>query len=106
MLGVADVCRLCGQTHPETSFSLSHGGPGDCPKVIMGSFPVLSPLDADSESSRPSRPSAGRRILEFETPVQISLGSLPATLRSELPSSGNRALAVPWLRPPDLGEVL
>jgi hypothetical protein len=105
MLGEADVCPSCGQTHPDRQFGFSHGGSRQCPKVVMGSFPILDETDPEALPEPVLRAPAGRRIRDFETPVQVSLGSLPVPRRSDL-EIHPRSLSVPWLRPPDLGEVL
>ncbi len=107
MLGVADVCPSCGQTHPEQQFSISHGGPRECPKVIMGSFPVYTEHEPEPISSPllATRGPAARRIREFETPIQATPGSIPA-VPPESPELQPKPLGVSWLRPPDLGEVL
>ncbi len=107
MLGVADVCPSCGQVHPERPFGFSHGGPRECPKVVMGSFPVLDEVPGNPVPAGVLRGPAGRKIREFETPtpVQVTLGSLPTPRREEIVAQ-TRSLSFPWLRPPDLGQVL
>ena len=106
MLGVADVCPSCGEVHPDQPFGISHGGPRECPRVVLGSFPVLDEVDLDGLPGSTMRGHADRKIREFETPVQVSLGSLPAPRRDPTVDPHPRSLGVPWLRPPDLGEVL
>jgi hypothetical protein len=105
MLEVADVCPSCGQTHSDAQFGIAHGGPRECPRVILGSFPVISQPDPEAVPEPVSRISAARRIREFETATQVSLGSLPIPIRNEF-GSRPRSLAAPWLRPPDLGDIL
>jgi hypothetical protein len=106
MLQVADVCPSCGQTHADAQFGIAHGGPRECPKVIMGSFPVITqPELPESFPEVASRAPAARRIREFETPAHVSLGSLPIPSRNDF-GSRPRSLAAPWLRPPDLGDIL
>ena len=105
MLGEATACPLCGDTHPEPQFGIRHGDPRECPKVILGSFPVIDRFE-DEEIDLPlPRISAARRIREFETPIQVSLTSPPPPRPDEV-DPRPRGLGVPWLRPPDLGEVL
>ncbi len=106
MLGVADVCPSCGETHPEQQFGISHGGPFECPRVVLGSFPVFDETEIDPVPAPVLRAPLARRIREFETPVQVSLGSLPAPRREAEIEAHPRSLSVPWLCPPDLGEVL
>jgi hypothetical protein len=106
MLGVADVCPSCGQTHSDEQFGITHRGPRECPKVVMGSFPVMSQIDLpEFDLEQAVRPSAARKIREFETPAHVSLGSLPIMPRIEN-EPRHRSLAAPWLRPPDLGDIL
>lgn len=107
MLGEADAgpCPLCGEMHPEPQFGFRHGGPRECPNVVLGSFPVLDqPDDGEGILAFP-RTSAAHRIREFETPIRISLIASPPPRPDEV-DSRPRGLGVPWLRPPDLGEVL
>ena len=104
MLGEANACPLCGETHPETQFGIRHGGPRECPKVILGSFPVIDHLEEEDVLPIPHA-SVARRIREFETPIPVSLTSPPPPRLDEV-DSRPRGLGVPWLRPPDLGEVL
>lgn len=106
MLGSADICPTCGETHPEPQYGIRHGAPRECPKVVLGSFPVLDRLEEEDETLEPfPRASAARKIREFETPLPPTLSASPA-----YPPEGRepraRGLGVPWLRPPDLGEVL
>jgi len=105
MLEVADVCPSCGQTHSDAQFSLAHRGPRECPRVVMGSFPVITQPEPDTVLEAVPRASAARRIREFETPAHVTLGSLPIPLRSDLGSRPS-SLAIPWLRPPDLGDIV
>ena len=106
MLGEATACPMCGETHPETPFGIRHGEPRECPKVILGSFPVIDHLEEEEQDFVPiPHSSLARRIREFETPIQVSLTSPPPRRPDEV-DSRPRGLGVPWLRPPDLGEVL
>lgn len=108
MLEVADVCILCGEVHPARHFGLSHGERGECPRVLMGRFPLISLPDGDREFEEDVlRGSASRRIREYETPTP-----LPPSRRDLDPDLGvgptarNRAIGMPWLPLPDLGEVI
>lgn len=105
MLGTADVCPSCGQAHSDQQFGLRHGEPRQCPRVVMGSFPVMSQVEVDPLDDLPIRVPVGRRIREFETPAPVSMGSLPLP-RRVVPEPRLRPLSAPWLAPPDLGEVL
>jgi len=105
MLEVADVCPRCGQTHPQSLTSFRQRTPSDCPTVVLGSYPVMR-QDPSSLAELP-RPSAAQRIRDFEVPVAPSGSSIPGAL---VPGRADevkvRRLAVPWLPPPDLGEVM
>ena len=105
MLGDADVCASCGQAHADQKFALRHGEPRECPRVVFGSFPVMSRPDPDPLEELPVRVPVARQIREFEIPPPVALGSLPIA-RREPPAPRARALSAPWLLPPDLGEVL
>jgi hypothetical protein len=110
MLEVSDVCPSCGMVHSERSFGIHHGGPRECPSVVMGRFPVLSSPQTEAVPEEipvpaplavPAPVSVVREHRARETPV--SLGSLPI-----LPKDAGRlrSTGVLWLPPPDLGEVL
>jgi|GEM_PF-581552 len=107
MPGVADVCLSCGEVHSEKHFGIRHGERRECPKVILGRFPILSHPEADTISEVPVRVSASQRIREFETPSvlpPVSLGSVPR--RRVDPAGRPRSMGMPWLPLPDLGEVI
>lgn len=101
MLGEADGCPLCGEVHPEPRFGIRHGRPRECPKVVLGSFPVLDQLPEEDGTEFPRVPAA-RRIREFETPLQVSFVASPPSETDVRP----RGLGVPWLRPPELGGII
>jgi hypothetical protein len=105
MLEAADVCPSCGRVHSDRQFGLRHGDRRDCPEVVMGSFPVISmpePLEVLLVTPNPKPAAESRRLPPSVPPVH--LGALPAPSRTaELRSRSN---GVPWLRPPDLEEVL
>ncbi len=106
MLEVVEICPSCGQIHGDRQFGLVHGEPRACPKVVLGSFPVLSVSEPDPVEEVPIRFSAARRIRDFETPAPVALGSLPFPRRAAPEPRPMRSLTAPWLPPPDLGEVL
>jgi hypothetical protein len=112
MLEVADVCPSCGTVHSDRQFGFHHGGPRECPSVVMGRFPVMSapqveeipeaipvpvPLVVPAAVTTPREAPRPR-----ETPV--SLGSLPVHPKDTNPRM--RSAGLLWLPPPDLGEVL
>jgi hypothetical protein len=105
MLDLSDVCPACGQVHERRKFGLRHLPPRDCPRVVMGSFPVVS-LPSHPEVA-PIRLSPAPRLRQSELPVEVN--ALPSdSVSVPRPSSDHarsRSLGVPWLPPPDLGEV-
>jgi hypothetical protein len=106
MLEVSDVCPSCGQVHTDRQYGISHRSPRECPLVIWGSFPVVSFPNPSPDP--PIRVPAARRIRDAERPVgplPVFDGGLPGP-RVDLERVRGRALGVPWLPPPDLGEVL
>jgi hypothetical protein len=107
MLEVTDgVCPSCGQVHADRQFGIKHRSPRECPVVVMGSFPVVSIPSPPPDP--PIRVPAARRIREAEqslpipTPYPVSWPSP----RAEQDRGRTRTLTIPWLPPPDLGEVL
>jgi hypothetical protein len=105
MLDLSDVCPACGQTHDRRKFGLKHRPPRECPRVVMGSFPLVSLPSPPEEASVKVPPT--RRLRQSE--LSVSVNALPAdSLTVPRPASEHtrsRALGVPWLPPPDLGEV-
>jgi hypothetical protein len=105
MLEVADVCPRCGQTHPQSLTSFRQRTPSDCPAVVMGSFPVLR--QEHTTFAEVPRTPAAQRIREFEVPVATTGSSIPGALAPGRGEEGRiRRLSIPWLPPPDLGEVM
>jgi len=108
MLEVADVCILCGEVHPSRHYGLRHGERGECPKVIMGRFPLLTRGNGDDGGDEePLVGTASQRIREYETP------SVPAPSRQDSYRRMNvdsetraRTMGMAWLPPPDLGAVI
>jgi hypothetical protein len=105
MLEVANVCLSCGAVHSGKQFGFAHGEARECPKVIMGRFPVISQPELPDLTEFPVQVSAARSIRDYEAPPAVSLGSLPSPRRSG-PGSRPRGMGVPWLPLPDLGEVI
>jgi hypothetical protein len=105
MLEVTNVCAACGQVHEGRKYGIKHRAPRECPRVVMGRFPLVSrPSRAEQASAKvPSQ----RRSRESDPVVNLNpiIGdSLPIT-RVVSDPAGGRFLRVPWLPPPDLGEV-
>ena len=108
MLGVSHVCAACGQVHEGRKFGFKHRAPRECPLVIIGSFPLVSlpsptleipiQLNAAALAPAPEVPKEPKTVLDGEFgPVHY-----PRARSTER----TRGLGVPWLPPPDLGEVL
>ncbi|HTT46141.1 MAG TPA: hypothetical protein VMH38_09070 [Thermoplasmata archaeon] len=108
MLQVSHGCPACGQVHEGRKFGFKHRAPRECPLVVLGSFPVISfpnpqatpPLKIPSvkvnvELNRTSDP----------TPPMGDLSERDQLVRAR-DAERSRGLGVPWLPPPDLGEVL
>ncbi len=106
MLDLSDVCPACGQTHDRRKFGLKHRPPRDCPRVVMGSFPVVS-LPSPPDELPVKVPTASRTR---RSDVALSFNPLPVdSLAVPRPTSDHtrsRSLGVPWLPPPDLAEVV
>ncbi|HYA70866.1 MAG TPA: hypothetical protein VEH28_05825 [Thermoplasmata archaeon] len=109
MLQVSHGCPVCGQVHEGRKYGFKHRAPRECPLVITGNFPVVS-LPAPSQETVSQLVTVARgRDGNGGTPVSVSI--LSESLRQvefARPRNGERArgLGVPWLPPPDLGEVL
>jgi len=108
MLGVSHCCPACGQVHDGQKFGIKHRAPRECPLVIIGSFPLVS-LPSPAPQPPVKVPAAskggnGGSSVEVQSFVAESLrqGEFSRPRNGER----NRGLGVPWLPPPDLGEVL
>jgi hypothetical protein len=111
MLEASDVCPSCGQVHEGRRFGLKHLTPRECPRVVMGSFPLVSlpSLPEESPLKVPvARPPTGPRARDPEPPLTATslMGGSPDVSRARVDPSRSRTLGVPWLPPPDLGEVV
>ena len=108
MLEVADVCILCGEVHPVRNYGLRHGEHGECPKVIMGRFPMITRPDGEEVmDERSLRGSATQRIRDYETPQapHVPRSDGHPRLGADL-ETRSRTMGLPWLPPPDLGTVV
>jgi hypothetical protein len=108
MLQVSHVCPSCGQVHEGRKYGFKHRAPRECPLVVTGNFPVVSlPASSDGDIVRVTAPQKSPRfgipsdgeLLQVDPLVTVQAARVHETARS-------RGLGVPWLPPPDLGEVL
>jgi hypothetical protein len=99
MLAEQDVCPQCGEEHSESFFGLRAARRRECPNVLMGAFPILTPPE-------PSRAAAAvHRALGSERgPVPAS----PSVLPGAKPLLGRKSshLTVPWPMPMETDEFL
>jgi len=105
MLEVSNVCAACGQVHEGRKFGLKHRAPRECPRVVMGRFPLVSLPSRPAEA--PIKVPSPRQTRDPELPMGPSLifGDSLGVPRLPADHARNRALGVPWLPPPELGEV-
>jgi len=105
MLEVAHICPRCGKRLPDNpSASSSHYTGRRCRPTV---FAALPEPELREEEDVPLSPAA-RQIYDFELPSGVSgkgtfFGDTPTLPAAQI---GYRSLSAPWLRPPDLGEVL
>ncbi len=104
MLEVARMCPRCGKHIPDT--------PGATTWHLAGCRPVVYAALQEPEPridyEDPPVP-VGRQIRDFEAPLPRARRTGPVEaadtpLTAERPAV--RALAIPWLRPPDLGGIV
>ncbi len=105
MLEVAHVCPRCGQRLPDTPAASTHHLAGrGCRPTVFAALPEPERRRTD-EDELPPVP-VGRRIHDFEVPTAYPEPIVGADAVLDGQPRLARALAIPWLRPPDLGEVL
>ena len=107
MLQVSHGCPACGQVHDGRHFGLKHRAPRECPVVVVGSFPVVS---LPSPPPPPMiKATVARRAPEFGLPSDTDLLMVDPLVTVQAArvreSDRSRGLGIPWLPPPDLGEV-
>jgi len=110
MLEVAHICPRCGKRLSDApTAGAQHLSTNGCRPTVFAALP--EPERAGQDDELPPLP-ASRRIHDFEVPIPRGHGSVAFAghdpLSEPVPSGRgvSRALAIPWLRPPDLGEVL
>jgi len=106
MLEVAHVCPRCGKRLSDSpSASANHLAGRGCHPVVFAALP--EPVNPPSAAEDVPPVPAGRKIRDFESPMASPRNGagVDPTL-SGYPRAGPlRALAIPWLHPPDLAEV-
>ena len=108
MLDVSHGCPACGQVHEGRKFGFKHRAPRECPLVIIGSFPLVSlptpPQEAPVKVPSTTRPRDIDPGRASETFLEESFRQVQFARARD--AGRSRGLGVPWLPPPDLGEVL
>jgi hypothetical protein len=107
MLEVAHVCPRCGKRLSDSPTAANrHLAGNGCRPPVYAALPEPEP--PMPEEDVPLTPAA-RRIRDFEAPVapppRRAAPQLDLVRTTPIASTG-RVLTAPWLRPPDLGEVL
>ena len=111
MLEASNVCPSCGQVHEGRRFGFKHLTPRECPRVVMGSFPLVSlpsPPEEVPLKMPALRPPNGSRASDPDPLASVAplVPSSPPVPEVRVERSRGRALGVPWLPPPELVEVL
>jgi len=105
MLEVAHICPRCGKRVSDSPRSATdHLTKEGCVPTV---FAALPERDVDEVPPVP----ATRQIFDFEVPAPAAhrggaLEAATAVGPAPLVQGGSRGIAIPWLHPPDLGEVL
>lgn len=108
MLEVSHMCPRCGKRLSSSPLaSARHLAGRGCRPTVFAALPERDLVAAEPEGEDPPPLPAAQRIRDFESPVQV-----PATARhpaASLPTPAasiqGRVSSIPWLPPPDLGEV-
>ncbi len=103
MLGVTHSCDACGGVHESHPYGFHHRGAGTCPLVVADDFAVVSRLDGETEEPPNRIDELSVALPRSDLPVPF--GTVPVSVEPE-EDRNPRALEVPWLRPPDLSEVV
>jgi hypothetical protein len=101
MLGETHSCKACGGVHESHPFGFQHGAAGACPALVVKDFAVVSLLDGSVND-----PDAAREELQVALPrsdLPVAFGGI--AIPTQHPRQQGQ-LEVPWLRPPDLSEVV
>lgn len=108
MLEVSHCCPACGQVHDGHKFGIRHRAPRECPLVIIGSFPLVSlpSLPPEPPLKVPTAAKGRNGDSRPEAPSILADSLRQAEFSRPRDGERTRGLGVPWLPPPDLGEVL
>jgi len=105
MLELAHICPRCGkQLSDSPTAAVWHLDGNGCRPVVYAALPDPEATVAEDDPPTP----AGRQIHDFEAPAPPSHHRAPFGVVDPVASIDDvgRPLTTPWLRPPDLGEVL
>jgi hypothetical protein len=109
MLQVSHGCPVCGQVHEGRKYGFKHRAPRECPLVVTGNFPIVSlpnpPEETTAHLVTVARGGNGNGGAGG-SPSILAESLRPAEFSRPRNGERSRALGVPWLPPPDLGEVL
>ena len=97
MLEVSNVCLACGQVHDGRKFGLKHSRLRECPRVVMGSFPLVSlpsPPEVAPVKVPPVRAPSTRkgRKTNSRPPAPLLLGNTFDIVRASPETGRGRAL--------------
>lgn len=107
MLEVSDMCPRCGKRLSASPLaSARHLAGRGCRPTVFAALPEREGAAVDSAGEDPPPLPAARKIRDFEAPVPAA-NARPAS--ASLPTTAGpfqgRVSSIPWLPPPDLGEV-
>ncbi len=107
MLEVSDMCPRCGKRLSSSPLaSARHLAGRGCRPTVFAALPEREGVAVDSAGEDPPPLPAAQKIRDFEAPAHAvsarhAVASHPTTAG---PVQG-RMPSIPWLPPPDLGEV-
>lgn len=109
MLEVSHMCPRCGKRLSSSPLaSARHLAGRGCRPTVFAALPERDVVTAEPEGEDPPPLPAVQRIRDFEAPAQ-QLTVAPRHPKASLPTPAapfqGRVSTIPWLPPPDLGEV-
>ncbi len=109
MLEVSHMCPRCGKRLSSSPLaSARHLAGRGCRPTVFAALPEREGVTAEADGEDPPPLPAAQRIRAFEAPAQQPAAPPRHPHTSLPPPDGplpGRASAIPWLPPPDLGEV-